>query len=443
VRKLTPSGALWRHRDFMKLWIGQSVSEFGTAVTQLALPLVAVLVLRASAFEVAALTTIEFLPFIIFTLPAGVWVDRLSRRLVLIVGDAGRALLLTSIPIAYLVHGLTLGQLYAVGFVFGVLTVFFDVAYQSYLPALVEREHLVEGNSKLQVTVSGAQIAGPGLAGVLIKAIGAPYAIVADAVSFVVSGAFTVAIEKRETLPAPAIGGVKPRLRAELWAGLRYVFGHRYLLPQAISTGTANFFTNVVYSIYVVYAVRSLHLSAALIGVAFMGGGIGWLVGSLSANRLGSALGVGRATILGSGVAGPSALLVPLAPHSLPLPFLIAAGIGGGFGAVVYNIQQVSLRQAITPERLQGRMNAVMRFLVWGTIPLGSLTGGVLATTIGLRETLFVGAFGEFTAVLPIVLSQIRKLVTFPEPEVPATATEAAAEGGIVGPVPARAGPDA
>jgi MFS family permease len=440
--KLTPTGALWRHGDFMKLWIGQSISEFGTAVSQLALPLVAVLVLKASAFEVAALGTVQFLPFILFTLPAGVWVDRLSRRLVLIVGDAGRALLLASIPLVYLIHALTLAQLYCVAFAVGVLTVFFDVAYQSYLPALVDRQYLVEGNSKLQVTVSGAQIAGPGLAGVLIKAIGAPYAIVADAISFVVSGWFTLAIGKRETLPARADSS-KPRLRTELWAGLRYVLGHRYLLPQAIATGTSNFFSNVVYSIFVVYAVRSLHLSAALIGVAFMGGGIGWLVGSLSASRLGRALGVGRATIFSMGFGGPSALLIPLAPHSFPLPFLIAAGIGGGFGAVVYNIQQVSLRQAITPERMQGRMNAVMRFLVWGTIPLGSLTGGALATTVGLRETLFIGAFGAFTPILPIVLSQIRTLVTFPEPEEPPSALEAAAEGGIVGPIPAQAGPDA
>jgi MFS family permease len=189
--------------------------------------------------------------------------------------------------------------------------------------------------------------------------------------------------------------------------------------------------------------VRSLHLSAALIGVAFMGGGIGWLLGSLSANRLGSRLGVGRASILGAAVTGPASLLVPLAPHGFPLPFLIASGIGTGFGAVVYNIQQVSLRQAITPERMQGRMNAVMRFLVWGTIPLGSLTGGALASWIGLRPTLFVGALGGFTSVIPIVFSQIRTLVAIPGSEEPPTALEAAAEGGIVGPVPAHAGADA
>jgi MFS family permease len=399
----------------MKLWAGQTISEFGTQVSQLAIPLVAVLALDATAFEVASLGTVEFLPFLLFTLPAGVWVDRLSRRLVLIVGDAGRAVLLLSIPIAYAFDALTLGQLYAVGFLVGILTVFFDVAYQAYLPSLVEREQLVEGNAKLQTTVSGAWIAGPGLAGALIGAITAPYAILVDAVSFVVSGGFTAAIRKREQ-PSP-----KPeqqsRMRTDLWEGLRYVLGHRLLRPQAISTGTSNFFSNVVYSIFVVFAVRSLHLSPALIGVAFMGGGIGWLLGSVSARQLGTRLGVGRATMVGAALSGPGTLLVALAPKGFPLPFLIAGGIVGGFGAVAYNIQQVSLRQTITPERLQGRMNAVMRFLVWGTIPLGSLTGGALASTIGLRKTLLVGAVGGFTSVLPIIFSPIRALEGFPEPE--------------------------
>src|SRR5207244_1825354 len=219
----------------------------------------------------------------------------------------------------------------------------------------------------------------------------------------------------------------RSRMRTELWEGLRYVLGHRLLRPQAISTGVSNFFSNVTYSIFVVYAVRYLHLSAALIGVAFMGGGIGWLIGSLSATRLGAAR------------SGPGILPVPLAPKGFPLPFLIAGGIVGGFGAVVYNIQQVSLRQTITPERLQGRMNAAMRFLVWGTIPLGSLTGGALASTIGLRETLFVGAIGGFTSVLPIILSPIRGLEGFPEPE----QDHEPFEPGVVPAAPMPAAPDA
>jgi MFS family permease len=437
LKSLYPRGGLWRHRDFMNLWVGQTISEFGTQVSQLAIPLVAVLALDASAFEVASLGTVEFMPFIIFTLPAGVWVDRVSRRLVLIVGDLGRALLLVSIPLAYFLDVLTLGQLYAVGFSVGVLTVFFDVAYQAYLPSLVNREQLVEGNAKLQTTVSGAWIAGPGLAGLLIAAIKAPYAILLDSISFLASGAFTAAIRKREQLRVPS--GPRPAMRAELWEGLRYVLGHRLLRPQAISTGVSNYFSNVAFSIFVVYAVRSLHLSPAEIGLAFTGFGIGWLLGSLSSTRLGKRFGVGSTTIVGAALSGPGTLLVALAPKSFPLPLIIAGGVVGGFGSVVYNIQQVSLRQTITPERLQGRMNSVMRFLVWGTIPLGSLTGGALASSIGLRETLVVGAIGGFTSVLPIILSPIRGLETFPEPEPDLEPFEP----GVVLPAPMPAAPDA
>jgi MFS family permease len=416
MRPRRPRGGLWEHRDFLKLWTGQTISEFGSQVSQIAIPTVAVLTLHATAFEVAALTTVEFLPFVLFTLPAGVWVDRLERRAILIAGDLGRAALLVSVPIAYGFGGLHLAQLYAVGFLVGIHTVFFDVAYQAYLPALVEREALVEGNSKLQVTASGGQIAGPGLAGLLIKLLTAPYALLVDAASFVVSGGFTVAIEKREDAVARA--AERRALRHELWEGLRYVVGHRFLFPQALATGSSNFFSNVVYSIFYVYAYRRLGLSPFVVGIAGSVGAFGWLVGSATAPRLRARFGVNGATILGMAVGAPSALLIPAAPHGhAAVPFIAAAMALGGFGAVVYNIQQVSLRQTITPERLQGRMNATMRFLVWGTIPLGSLTGGLLAATIGLRPTLFVGAAGGFVALLPVLLSPLRTLHEFPAPE--------------------------
>src|SRR5919204_3467200 len=196
--RLWPQGGLWRHADFLKLWSAQTISQFGSAVSQVALPLVAVLSLHASAFQVAALATVEFMPFLLFTLPAGVWVDRLPRRAILLTGDLGRGALGVSVPIAYAVGVLSLGQLYVVGFLTGILTVFFDVAYQSYLPSLIPREHMVEGNSKLEVTRSGAQLAGPGLAGLLIKLVTAPYAILVDTASFLFSGGFLIAIRKQE-----------------------------------------------------------------------------------------------------------------------------------------------------------------------------------------------------------------------------------------------------
>jgi len=410
-----PSGALWSHRDFLNLWNGHTIREFGTQVSQLAIPAVAVLTLKASAFQVAALETVVFLPFLILTLPAGVWVDRWRRRWILIAGDLGRALLLATIPLAYALGDLTLGQLYVVGFLVGVHTVFFDVAYQSYLPQIVDRETLVEGNSKLQMTVSGAAIAGPGISAGLLSLVVAPYAILVDACSFVVSGGFTAAIRKRED-PPPATG--RRRLLVELWEGLRYVTHHRLLFPQALATGSSNFATNVVFSVYFVWAYRHLGLTPAVMGVVGAIAATGWLIGSASADWLRRRLGVNGATILGMAVGAPAALLIPFAPEGhAAIPFLTLAGMLGGFGAVVYNIQQVSLRQAITPERLQGRMNASMRFFVWGTIPLGSLVGGALATAFGVRTAILVGACLGFLALLPVLLSPLRTLREFPEPE--------------------------
>jgi MFS family permease len=259
----------------MKFWSGQAISEFGTAISQLAIPTIAVLVLHASAFQVATLGTVEFLPFLLFTLPAGVWVDRLPRRAIMIVGDLGRGALGVSIPIAYALGDLHLLQLYVVGFLTGVLTVFFEVAYQSYLPSLVDREQMVEGNSKLEMTRSGAQLAGPGLAGLLIKLATAPYAILVDTASFVFSGAFLVSIRKREDWARKTEEGPRPSLRSELWEGLRYVLGHPLLRAQGISTGTSNFFSNVVYAIFIVYAYRRLHLSPFTVGIVFSLAGLG------------------------------------------------------------------------------------------------------------------------------------------------------------------------
>ena len=410
-----PTGALWAHRDFLKLWTGQTISEFGSQISQLAIPWVALVTLNATAFEVASLGTVEFLPFVLFTLPAGVWVDRLRRKTVLIVGDVGRAILLTSIPVAYATHHLTLAQLYVVGFLVGIHTVFFDVAYQSYLPEIVDRDTLIEGNSKLNVTSSGAQFAGPGAAGGLIALATAPYAILVDAASFVISGGFTASIRARAAEPEKAIE--RRHLFVELWEGLRYVLRHRLLFPQAMSTGVSNFFSNVLFAIILVYAHRKLGMSSGLIGLSFSLAALGWMLGATQADRFRRWLGVGGATILGASLSGPGALIIPFAPKSFPVPFLVAGAAIMGFGAVVYNIQQVSLRQAICPPRLQGRMNASMRFLIWGTMPIGSLTGGAIATVAGLRTALFVGAIGGFTSILPVVFSPIRGLREFPGAE--------------------------
>jgi MFS family permease len=416
VPRVWPQRGLWRHGDFLKLWSAESISQFGSQITGLALPLLAVLVLDASAFEVSALFVIEFLPFILFAIPAGVWVDRLRRKPILVIADVGRAALLGSIPAAHLLDALHLGQLYVVGFLVGICTVFFDVSYQSYLPSLVSRDQLVEGNSKLELSRSGAQLAGPGAAGGLIGALGAPLAILVDAVSFLVSAFFLFGIRTQEQPPERAEGAPKPSMLREAKEGLGYVLGNRYLRPISICTGSSNFFWSLGGAILIVYAVRELDMKPATIGIIFSVANAGPLLAAFTANRLANRIGVGRTILVTAIVFSCAGIFYPAAPQDMAAPFFVIGGILGGYGAVAYNITQLSFRQAICPPRLQGRMNAVIRFLVWGTMPLGALSGGALGTWLGLREALWIGAVGALFTFLPIALSPVRSIEKMPEP---------------------------
>jgi MFS family permease len=426
----SPRPSLIRNANFQKLWTAETISVFGSQISALAIPLTAALILKVEPFAFAMLGTIEFLPFILFTLPAGAWVDRLRRRPILISGDLGRALALVTIPIAYALGVLTIWQLYVVGFVTGTLTVFFDVANQSYLPSIVERDELVEGNSKLQISQSAAQIGGPGIAGFLVSIFQAPFAILLDALSFVVSAFFVFLIRR----PEPPVvhhldesGRPKASIVQEVREGLRFVLGHRSLRAISAATATSNLFGNVLFSIYLLYAVNELHLSAATIGVVFAIGNVGTLGGAVLANRIAGWLGLGP-TIIGSIFLGSfSGVLIAVAPPGdAAIGFLIAAGVVGGIAQMVYNITQVSYRQAICPPRMQGRMNATVRFLVWGPIPVGSIVGGILGSTIGLHGTIWVGAIlGFIPAIFPL-LSPVRRLRTMPTQvgdEEPAAAT--------------------
>lgn len=422
--------SLWRHPDFLKLWCAETVSQFGTQISLLAVPLVAVLLLKVDPFQFALLGTVEFLPFVLISLPAGVWVDRLRRRPILIIADLGRGVSLASIPVTYMLDALTIWQLYAVGFVNGVLTVFFDIAYQSYLPSLVDREQISEGNAKLETSRSVAQIAGPGVAGGLIAAISAPFAILADSLSFVGSALFVFLIRKRESAPEwqPGEHGPSRRdMRAEIGDGLRYVLRHRYLRNIAACTGLSNFFGGIAFSIFLLYVAREIGLSPGVIGLVLAVGNVGVLAGAVLANRIARTLGVGRTILLSAILFGPAVLLVPLAPREqgqLTFFMLAASGFIGGFATVVYNINQVSLRQALTPERMQGRMNATMRFIVWGTIPAGQILGGVIASAFGTAAALWVGAIGDLFGFLPILFSAVPSIRDIPSPvenEMPTT----------------------
>ena len=418
VATTTPSRrpSLWRQGDFMKLWTGQTISQFGDEITLLALPLVAIVTLGAGALEMGALGVIRFLPWILFTLPAGVWVDRMRRRPILLSADVARALVLASIPIAFLGGWLTIWQIYVVAFLAGTLEVFFDVAYQSYLPTIVERDELVEGNSKLELSRAGSSVVGPTVAGFLVEALRAPFAILVDAISYLGAVLFIALIRKSETGPVahdPA-DGKRPSMWEEARAGLGYVRDSPYLRSIAACTGTFNLFGNVGQAVALLYIVTVLELSPATIGLIFAIGNTGVLLGALTGGRLAKAFGTGPVIIGTAMLGGLSLLSIPLAPVDDPFWFLVAGGIIGGFSTVVYNVNQVGLRQAITPDRMLGRMNATMRLIVWGTIPIGAALGGVLGSTVGLQSALWVAAAGAIGAFLPVFFSPVRTLREIP-----------------------------
>ena len=414
-----PSRSLLRHPDFLKLWTAETISVFGSAITQLALPLIAATTLSVTPFEFGLLTTIEFLPFILFSLPAGVWVDRLRRRPILIAGDLGRAVAIASIPVAFYFDALTIWQLYIVGFVNGILTVFFDVAYQSYLPSVVERDQLVDGNSKLEITRSASQILGPGMAGILIGLFRAPFAMILDSLSYLASALFLGWIRRPEPPVEPhdeVAQGPKPSMRQEIGVGLRYVTGHPWLRNIAATTGTSNFFGNVMGSILILYLTVDRGLGPAAIGFAFSVGSVGVLLAALVTNAITKRVGVGRMLVAMAIGFSLSGLPVAFFPDSLIWFGVALSGFLGGFCGVGWNINQVSLRQAITAPRMQGKMNATMRFIVWGTMPIGAIIGGALGNVIGLHATIIVGAIGGLIAFIPVTLSSVRHLVTMPEP---------------------------
>jgi len=409
-------GGLWHHLAFRRLWIGETVSQFGTMISDLALPLVAILVLHASTFEVGALVTVQTAAFLVVGLPAGAWVDRMRFRSVLIVNDLIRAAVLASIPLAQLTGILTIGQLYAVALVTGVSTVFFDVAYQSYLPRLIDRTLLVEGNAKLQASESVSQIAGPSVGGLLIQAVTAPYAVLIDALSFLWSAGWVIAIKARPPKPER-----RPdrHLRREIGAGLRFVLGNRLLRAIATCTGSFNLFTSMSLAVFYVLLARDLRVSPGIIGLIMSTSAVGGLIGSLVASRFAATVGQGPAIWISAAVIGPCSFVAPFVRHDWTLVLLGVAQTAMWLGNVVYNITQVSFRQGLCPPELLGRMNATMRFLVWGTMPLGGFLGGVLGATIGVRETLLVVAIGESLAFLPVFLSPLRRMRELPRYEDP------------------------
>jgi predicted MFS family arabinose efflux permease len=403
---------LWRHPDFLKLWLGQTISEIGSHITREGVPLTAVIVLGAAPFPMGVLASLSGISTLVFGPIAGLWVDRHRRRPILVAADLGRAVVLATVPLAAAFGALHMRQLYVVAALTGILTVFFDVAYQSYLPSLVERERVLEGNSKLALGSSMAEIAGPGLTGMLVQLITAPIAILVDALSFVWSALMVWLIRKPEPIPALR---AEPRIWHELAGGLRTVAGHPVQRAIARQAATGNFFIGFFLSLYVLYAIRYLRISPAVLGVVIAVGGASNMLGALLAWRLARRFGVGSILIGSMLLIGVAALMIPLAHGSVVMAtvFLVAAQLGD-LGWPIYNINELTLRQAITPKGMLGRVNAVMQMLIRGVFPVGSFCGGVLASVIGVRPTLTLGALGFLSSSLWLIFSPIRKLREYP-----------------------------
>ena len=350
-------------------------------------------------------------PSLLVGLCAGVWVDRSRRRTLLIAGDVGRALCLATIPGAAFLGVLSIEQLYVVGFLDGVLTVFFDVAAQSYLPTVLDRRQFVEGNGKLELSSSLTAIAGPSLAGLAIQATTAPVAIVLDAVSYLASALCVCLIRRREEVPQMSHGP----LRAQVREGLGIVLRNSILWAFAGCLATSNFTSSAFFALYILFGTRELGLTAAALGLVYGLGASGALIGAWLAPWAAAHLGVGRAVLVGAVLGSLEVLPVVFATPLLAVPLLLVSSLLGNFGWVLYNVNATSVRQAITPLALQGRMNATLHCIVSGMLPLGALAGGALGQVLGLRETMTLAAFGSLLSVLWVLFSPLRDLVQLPE----------------------------
>jgi MFS family permease len=404
-------GSLFRHADFRRLFAGDTASQFGVFVGNTAVPLLAAVTLAATPFEMGLLTAAETLAFLLIGLPAGVWVDRMRRRGVMLTADFTRAALLLSVPVAWWAGVLTLAQLLVVVLLVGIATLFFDIAYQSYLPSLVGREHLLEGNAKLQAVQSTAQIAGPSAAGVLVQLVTAANTVLVTGLGFLTSALCLLRIRAEE--PAPEHDG-PARLLPQIAEGLRFVFSDKPLRAIVGTTATANFFGAAFTAVQVLFLTRTVGLPPAAVGVLLAFGGAGGILGAVCSGAVTRRLGQSRAIWLAPLVTMPGYLLIPLAAPDWRLGLAGFGLVAGGFGIIIYNIAQVSYRQAICPDRLLGRMNASVRFVVWGVIPLGGLAGGSLGEWLGLRGAMWVAVVGEVAAVLWVVCSPLRRMRDLP-----------------------------
>lgn len=392
--------SLWRNRDFLKLWTGQTVSEVGSRVSREGIPLTAALVLNAQPSEMGILAGLGAISVLAFGLVAGVWVDRVRRRPILIAADLGRAAILGTVPLAAFWHVLTMAQLYVVVALTGVLTVFFDVAYQSYLPSLVAPDRIADGNAKLMLSATSAEVLGPSLTGMLVQWITAPLAILLDALSFVFSAVMVGLMGPHAEAPR-GDGPAETRVLQESLAGLRFIARQPALRALAMRSIMAHFFGGLYMTVYILYALRDLGLNTTALGFTIAAGGIGGTLGSLLSAGIVQRIGLGRTFIATALINGLAGFLIPLAHGSMleACAYLVAAQLIGDCSAVIYMINETSLRQLLAPPEVLGRVNAAMQLASRGVLPLGAVAGGFIADAVGLRSTTVIAAAGVFASV--------------------------------------------
>lgn len=418
---------LWRNRAFTRLWAAHTISQFGTAISTLAIPLVAAITLDASPFHVGLLAAIEAVPLLVFGLFVGVWVDRYRRLPIMVAADILRAILLLGIPVGAYFDALTIGMLYALALLVGTLTVFFDVSAQAFTVSILRRDQLIEGNGRMQSSYAAAEVAGPGIAGGIVGIFGPPYAMVVNSVTFLVSAVFLRGIEVRERLSA---GGTQRSILREMREGLSFVVHSVTLRTLGLSVALWNLFHRGRQAMLVVFMTRTLDLSATAIGLAFAMAGVGYFIGTLIPERAARRFGLGP-TIVGSVLTClPSGLLIAAAfgPPLLATTVVSVGLFAEGLGVTVYDINQYSLRQAVTPDHLRGRVSSALRVAIRCTVPLGALGAGLLAEWIGLRAVVALGALAAPCAALVVWLSPVRAVREMPAtPVVGSTPTTEAA----------------
>src|SRR2546426_2161713 len=400
-----------RDLAFRRFWFGQTISLFGDQVTLLALPLAAVLVLHAGPAQMGYLGAASLAPNLLFSLHAGAFVDRRGlRRQTMIAADIGRAVLLATIPIAYALDALTLTQLYLVAFLTGTLSVFFFVSYNTLFVSMVRRDSFVEANSLLAGSRAFSFVAGPSVGGLVVQLLSAPFALAADAVSYLFSAYFLGSIRPDESATEDSAHG-------HLRAGMRFIRRTPTLLASLAATATINFFNFVFFALFILYATRSLHVRPGLLGVVLGAGAVGGLIGSVITGRISRRVGVGRAFVIGSFLFPVPLLLVPLAggPKPVVLALLFLAEFGSGLGVMILDISAASIFQALVPDRLRARFSGAYMFVNYGVRPLGALVGGALGSALGLRTTLWIGAAGAIAGGLFLLTSPVPHLRRLPE----------------------------